>query len=93
MPAANCVVSLKVALPPTRFAVPTTVVPSRNVTTPAGVPLAGGLADTLVLTAVTYARPFEGKRFVDIAENCGYWYFVVLTWLPIYAVVYFGARF
>jgi heme/copper-type cytochrome/quinol oxidase subunit 3 len=50
------------------------------------------VADSCVLTAVTYYRPFEGKRFVDIAENCGYWYFVVLTWLPIYAVVYFGAR-
>ena len=48
--------------------------------------------DTFVLTAVTYSKPVEGKRFVDIAENCGYWYFVVLTWLPIYAVVYFGAR-
>jgi cytochrome c oxidase subunit 3 len=51
------------------------------------------VADTFVLTAVTYTRPFEGKRFVDIAENCGYWYFVVISWLPIYAVVYFGARF
>ena len=49
--------------------------------------------DTFVLTAVTYARPLEGKRFVDIAENCGYWYFVVVTWLPIYGVLYFGARF
>ena len=48
--------------------------------------------DTFVLTAVTYSKPVEGKRYVDIAENCGYWYFVVLTWLPIYAVVYFGAR-
>lgn len=51
------------------------------------------VGDTFVLTAVTYANPFEGKRFVDIAENCGYWYFVVLTWFPIYAVIYFGARF
>jgi heme/copper-type cytochrome/quinol oxidase subunit 3 len=50
------------------------------------------VADTFVLTAVTYAQPVEGKRFVDIAENCGYWYFVVLSWLPVYAVVYFGAR-
>jgi cytochrome c oxidase subunit 3 len=50
-------------------------------------------ADTLVLTAVTYAQPLEGKRFVDIAENCGYWYFVILTWLPIYAVIYWVARF
>jgi heme/copper-type cytochrome/quinol oxidase subunit 3 len=49
--------------------------------------------DTLVLTAVTYAKPIEGKRFVDIAENCGYWYFIVLTWLPIYAVIYWAARF
>jgi cytochrome c oxidase subunit III len=48
--------------------------------------------DTLVLTAVMYTRPLEGKRFVDIAENCGYWYFVILTWIPIYAVIYFGAR-
>jgi heme/copper-type cytochrome/quinol oxidase subunit 3 len=48
--------------------------------------------DTIVLTAVMYAQPLEGKRFVDIAENCGYWYFVVLTWIPIYAVIYFGAR-
>ncbi len=48
--------------------------------------------DTFVLTAVTYSKPVEGKRFVDIAENCGYWYFVVLTWIPIYAVTYFGAR-
>ena len=51
------------------------------------------VADTFVLTAVTYAKPLEGKRFVDIAENCGYWYFVVLSWVPIYAVIYFGARF
>jgi len=50
------------------------------------------VADTFVLTAVTYVDPLEGKRFVDIAENCGYWYFVVLSWLPIYAVIYFGAR-
>ena len=47
----------------------------------------------LVVDGKPYTKPFEGKRFVDIAENCGYWYFVVLSWLPIYAVIYFGARF
>ena len=50
-------------------------------------------ADTLVLTAVMYKEPIEGKRYVDIAENSGYWDFIVLTWLPIYAVLYWGARF
>ena len=49
--------------------------------------------DTLVLLAVMFTKPLEGKRFVDIAENCGYWWFVVLTWIPIYAVVYWAERF
>ena len=50
--------------------------------------------DTLVLTSLMFKKgPIEGKRFVDVAENSGYWDFVVLTWLPIYAVVYWGPRF
>jgi cytochrome c oxidase subunit III len=49
--------------------------------------------DTMVLAAVMYKQPIEGKRYVDIAENSGYWVFVVVTWFPIYAVVYWGARF
>jgi cytochrome c oxidase subunit I+III len=35
----------------------------------------------------------EGKRFVDVSENAVYWYFVVLSWLPIYAVIYGAPRF
>ena len=35
----------------------------------------------------------EGKRYVDIAENCGYWVFIVVTWIPIYAVIYWAPRF
>jgi heme/copper-type cytochrome/quinol oxidase subunit 3 len=50
-------------------------------------------ADSLVLTALMFKGPLEGKRFVDVAENSGYWNFVVVTWLPIYAVVYWGPRF
>ena len=49
--------------------------------------------DSAVLTTLMYTGPLEGKRFVDVSENAAYWYFVVLSWLPIYAVVYFGARF
>jgi heme/copper-type cytochrome/quinol oxidase subunit 3 len=49
--------------------------------------------DTLVLT-VLFFRPslVEGKRFVDAAENAGYWNFVVLTWIPIYLVIYWAPR-
>lgn len=48
--------------------------------------------DSAVLTAVMFQRPVEGRRFVDVSENGVYWYFVVLSWLPIYAVVYWASR-
>ena len=49
--------------------------------------------DSLVLTVLMFTGPLEGKRFVDVSENAAYWYFVVLSWIPIYAVIYWGARF
>jgi cytochrome c oxidase subunit I+III len=51
------------------------------------------VADTLVLTVLMFKGPLEGKRFVDVAENSGYWDFVVVTWLPIYAVMNWAPRF
>ena len=51
------------------------------------------VVDTMVLTAVMFKKPLEGKRYVDIAENCGYWVFIVVTWIPIYAVIYWAPRF
>ncbi|MCG2591202.1 cytochrome c oxidase subunit 3 [Ramlibacter sp. XY19] len=50
------------------------------------------LIDTLVLAVLFFKGPLDGKRFVDASENSFYWYFVVLTWLPIYLVIYWGAR-
>ena len=51
------------------------------------------VGDTLVLTALMFKRRIEGKRFVDVAENSGYWDFIVLSWVPIYAVIYWAPRF
>jgi cytochrome c oxidase subunit III len=48
--------------------------------------------DSAVLAALMFTGPLEGKRFVDVSENAMYWYFVVGSWLPIYAVIYWGAR-
>jgi heme/copper-type cytochrome/quinol oxidase subunit 3 len=48
--------------------------------------------DSLVLTVLMFTGPLEGKRFVDVSENAGYWYFVVISWIPIYAVIYWGTR-
>jgi heme/copper-type cytochrome/quinol oxidase subunit 3 len=50
------------------------------------------LLDTLVLTVLMFTGPLEAKRFVDVEENASYWYFVVGSWLPIYALIYFAPR-
>jgi cytochrome c oxidase subunit III len=48
--------------------------------------------DTAVLGALMFTGPIEERRFVDVQENSIYWYFVVVAWLPIYGVIYWGAR-
>ena len=52
------------------------------------------LVDTIVLAALMFTRrgSREPRRFVDVAENSFYWYFVVLTWIPLYAVLYWAPR-
>jgi cytochrome c oxidase subunit III len=48
--------------------------------------------DSVVLTAVMFKRPLLLRRFVDVSETAVYWYFVVLSWVPIYAVIYLVPR-
>jgi cytochrome c oxidase subunit 3 len=48
--------------------------------------------DTGVLTALMFTGPVEEKRFVDVAENAAYWYFVLAVWLPAYGVIYWAPR-
>jgi cytochrome c oxidase subunit 3 len=51
------------------------------------------LGDTLVLAAVLFTRHGRNKRrFGDVQDNALYWSFVVLTWLPIYACLYWIPR-
>ena len=48
--------------------------------------------DNVVLIALMFIGPIEGKRFVDVSENAIYWDFVVVLWLLIYAVIYLAPR-
>lgn len=50
------------------------------------------LADTLVLTALMFTKHGRGKRFSDVSDNCLYWNFVVIAWLPIWGLLYFAPR-
>jgi heme/copper-type cytochrome/quinol oxidase subunit 3 len=52
--------------------------------------VATDVVDTGVLAALLFIGPIEERRFVDVAENSMYWYFVVLVWLPIYGVIYWA---
>jgi len=50
--------------------------------------------DTLVLWRLMKTPHGEDpRRFVDVEENALYWRFVWLTWLPIYALIYWVPRF
>jgi cytochrome c oxidase subunit III len=48
--------------------------------------------DTGVLYVLMHTGPLEGRRFVDVSENALYWYFVVIAWIPIYAIIYIAPR-
>ncbi|HEY9136990.1 MAG TPA: cytochrome c oxidase subunit 3 [Terriglobus sp.] len=48
--------------------------------------------ETIVLAVLFFSPHIEGKRFVDAEESASYWYFVILTWIPIYLVLYWAPR-
>jgi cytochrome c oxidase subunit III len=48
--------------------------------------------DTFVLTALMFTRHAKDKRFSDVEDNAIYWNFVVLSWLPIYLLLYWLPR-
>jgi heme/copper-type cytochrome/quinol oxidase subunit 3 len=49
--------------------------------------------DSAVLLALMWIGPIKESRFVDVSENALYWYFVVLAWIPVYAVIYLAPRY
>jgi cytochrome c oxidase subunit III len=46
------------------------------------------VADTIVLAALMFTRHVTDKRFADVSDNAFYWYFVVASWVPLYALIY-----
>jgi cytochrome c oxidase subunit III len=48
--------------------------------------------ESAVLLALLFIGPLEESHFVDVSENSMYWYFVVLSWIPIYGIIYLAPR-
>jgi len=55
--------------------------------------VATDLVDTIVLAVLMFTpHGHKARRFVDSAENAMYWNFVVIAWLPVYAILYWVPR-
>jgi heme/copper-type cytochrome/quinol oxidase subunit 3 len=51
------------------------------------------LGETIVLTVLMFTRHGrQPRRFGDVVDNAMYWNFVVLSWLPIYLLLYWYPR-
>ncbi|HEY4113502.1 MAG TPA: cytochrome c oxidase subunit 3 [Rhizomicrobium sp.] len=51
------------------------------------------VGDTVVLNVLMFTRHSANpRRFSDVSDNAFYWDFVVLSWLPIYFVLYWLPR-
>jgi cytochrome c oxidase subunit III len=48
--------------------------------------------DTLVLALWLHTHEVGDRQFADVEDNGNYWRFVELSWLPIYALVYWAPR-
>ena len=47
---------------------------------------------TVIMTVFLFTHPVKPERFSDVDDDCFYWLFVVITWLPIYVAVYWAPR-
>jgi heme/copper-type cytochrome/quinol oxidase subunit 3 len=48
--------------------------------------------DTLGLALLFLVLEPEQKHYVDVTENSFFWYFVVITWLPLFVMIFLGPR-
>jgi heme/copper-type cytochrome/quinol oxidase subunit 3 len=48
--------------------------------------------DTAFVTLFLFTHSVDSERFSDVDDDCTYWAFVVITWLPIYLLVYWAPR-
>ena len=50
------------------------------------------VGDTVVLAVLMFTRHAIPRRFSDVTDNTFYWHFVVLSWLPLYFLIYWVPR-
>jgi cytochrome c oxidase subunit 3 len=48
--------------------------------------------EVLGMAAIFWRGPVENKHFSDAADVAGYWIFIVLVWVPLYLLCFWGPR-
>lgn len=48
--------------------------------------------DTVVLAAMVFLKPVDGRKFSDVDDNAVFWHFIVATWVAVYLIVYWVPR-
>ena len=51
------------------------------------------VSDSVGLALFYWFKKMPIKAMSDVSDNSFYWYFMVLSWVPIYVLVYLGPRF
>ncbi|HEX6833890.1 MAG TPA: cytochrome c oxidase subunit 3 [Rudaea sp.] len=54
--------------------------------------LATDVYDSCPLALLAFVRPFDGRKFSDVEDNGVYWNFVAVSWLVLYALLYWLPR-
>ena len=50
------------------------------------------LGDTIVLGVWLFTHEVGEKQFSDVCDNASYWDFVIVSWLPIWGLIYWAPR-
>jgi hypothetical protein len=50
-------------------------------------------AEVIGTAALCFTDLLEAKHFSDVNDLAFYWYFLVLSWIPLYVLVFLAPRF
>jgi cytochrome c oxidase subunit III len=55
--------------------------------------LLAGTLETLLIALVMFVGPVEKKHYTDATVMAVYWYFIVISWVALYMIVFIAPRF
>ena len=69
---------------------PSKTIPASNSATPLWL---AGTTETFLIGLVMFVGPVEEKHYTDATVMAAYWYFIVISWVALYGIVFAAPRF